>query len=490
MIIIGGIDIDVDSLPAQDLLGYEVVTDPEILEIKLKTRLRSRSCLGAFIVKEWDSIPVAPELMSKVQYFETEQELRALLEQGVIPQDEESSQQPVEEERTLMPTVQEEETSSSISTSTTVPNPLERLNLETPKLVIGDVEITLPSIAVEAVEELQVSEEGDDSFQLPGLEDIQNLQGEELTNFISTKDMIIREKNKRIEEMERVINEMYETQEALLLELHNTHKEQIAKANSVIQTLRDQLSQLSISPDIAEFAKYSSYASVPLAISKAEFSEADQVKLASLRSTVHVIASAVGGATYRYLMEVVRRIRGGSQAVILDFTGDTFLRTSLLKNKALKTYAFHLGKEDRPIGEAFFAVNKSFISFSRSYNDLSLLVTDWVDLLQKVDAQAEGNPIILLFNCMNSFAVRYTVSKLSTIAANKTAHIFTLSSPFELVATHNEISLIPSNRVFLVALDYKSAVDEFFKLFQGKYKVHLIPDEVKEVNWGKIGIKL
>lgn len=485
MIIIGGLDVSPEDLPNSDFLDYEVAVEPAYLEIKLKTKLRSPNCEGACIVREWDHIEIPSGLEGKVVYFDTEAELISLLKSGDVFQ---STDEPVDlpldpkeeaaltSEREIIPA--EPETPKPKATQPEPqPDPLPAVTLE-------GTNIQLPKISLEVVESPEDTEE---FLEFP---ELKTLNIEDFSESLNTKDKIIEAKNRQIEELQRTLNEVYTSQEALLIELHQTHNNSLVEANRVINTMKEQISSINIPQDVAEFARFSPYAQTPLAYSKAEFTPEELSELETMRSSVHVLSCSPGSATFRYLSEVLELVKTGGSAVIVDLTGDPYLCVSVMKKTGLKGYSHHISRdEDKPLNEVFYNVQKSYLSFSRSFNDLTFLMTDWVKFLKHVDSVAMGLPIIVLFNSMNSFPVRYTVSKLATITKTKKAHIFTINRPFELISVRSDVSLLPADRVHLVSLDYlqRKETDILIEQFEKSYQANLFPQKVA---WGKLGISV
>jgi hypothetical protein len=118
------------------------------------------------------------------------------------------------------------------------------------------------------------------------------------------------------------------------------------------------------------------------------------------------------------------------------------------------------------------------------YNDIALLSLDWLSILSRLSVLAQNRRVIFLFNSLNSFSVRYTVSKLGTVGK---LFIFAQSNPVVLVSLLSDINFIPEGRFRIVLMKYIKTAESIAKHISSKHSVSAFSGAI---DWGnpKLGI--
>lgn len=474
MILIGGTSYKVEDLPMHEVMEYQIETG-QPLAIKLKTVAKSPTCFNIYLNESLRSeVTLTEEIFGKVVFFRDDAELINLLDNGK-PEDgdifeEESLEVPEFEQPEIESTVEEiskEDADDDLIDETNVDNEeevVEKSPFELPEL--EEVDTELPDVF------LQIPNIGDDTDSL-------KVQ-------LENKEKLIKQKESMIKDLELQIGDAYKLQEIQMLEIKELYDKKMDEANSAISELKEKAHDIQIDEDSIKFLKFVNYSKNSKAALKEGFTEAEKKSLGKLHSTYSIFACSSGDSLYSMMKQIKKYIDKNPNVVIVDFSNDYYLNTSLnLKSKYNSLDITKIAdNSDIDIMSIFKTLGgNTKLAPTTLYNDISLLGIDWVDILRRVDDYASGVPVILLFNNINSFAVRYTASKLSTIGK---LFVFAKCTPLVLSAVFGDIKFIPENRVSLVALDYIAVVKTILDVISKSYPMLAFANDVE---WNKLGLK-
>lgn len=543
MILIGGTNLTVEELPMSDIIEYQIESGKK-LEIKLRTIGRTSDCFGIYLHESLRSeVTITDEIMDKLKFFNDDNQLISYLmgepddeETTFLEEDLEvelpdfgvpKSRQNQEDEE-LEDELSEFEADSEdifgekeeeikdifdedFEDTSELESELEEIE-ESEGIFEGkstedifDEEVKVEDIVEENndVEELEKDIEVSDSKEkeeVPYYEQLEEVDTElpdvflQIPNLgddtdslklqLETKDRIIKQKEGMIKELEQEREEIYKLQELQIKEIQEVYNKKMEEVQKIIADLEKRVKGPQLDDESLEFLKFLNYSKNYRAALREGFSEMERMKLGRLNSKYYILGAGSGDSLYSMLRNVKSYIEKNNSAIVVDFSNDPFLSTAFAKHikrvNGKKIYSIDLANSDTNLLEMFTSFSKTKVLFSNLYNDIGLLNLNWVEILKKVDEYAGGKPVIFLFNNINSFAVRYTLSKLATIG---TLYVFVKCSPLILTTLYGDINFIPEDRVNIVAMEYIDVVKNVLNVISTKYQV--IPF-AKEVDWKKL----
>jgi hypothetical protein len=452
MILIGGTELETHEMPLGEMMDYLVENNPQILDIKLKTAAKSANCMAVFVHSDIE-VNVPEEVQPKFSTFSTDDELIVLLGGASSKAVEDSDEQEDVEEQ--LPEVQEfGSNDNSTSITDYVPTEIREMI---------DVEEVDPNL--------------DGFMVIPNIgDDIDDLKVR-----MATQQQIIQQKDDRIEEMKRTLDQIYENQEVALIEMRESYEKRVNEVNDTLDKMKQRIQDSELSNEERTFLRFSAYSQNPKAALREGFTQEEVNRLGNLQSPLYVLASGGGGESLRRMLGSVHElIEDGTKALIVDFSNDFFLNAKF-GNKS-KESSIHLNNDDIAISTLVKEYNKAKVIPSNIYNDISLLTFDWVKIIKKLDVYAGGRPIILLFSDISSFSAKYTVSRLSSIGET---FIFTHSNPTVLVTLYMELGYMPHKRFKVVAMNYIEVVEPTLRHLGDHYSTQAFGGKIV---WSKINM--
>lgn len=472
MILIHGTQLTKEQLPFSEIMNYTVETAEQFFKIKLKTVATSEVCLGVYLPKDlMGHFDIPEKVKDKLHYFATDEQLVQLLENGgkdePEPQPEEEIQPELPETIDFgdSPEVAEEVQPEAFTT----PPPVE---VPTPTVSTSYGGFTL-------IDTVDVDMEPVDTmFEIPyASEDVDSYKQQ-----LETKDRIIAQKDTQLLEVKKSLDDLYKLQDIQLAEIKSVYDKRIDEANKALSDAKKKLEEVAIPEDLHGFLKYASYYQNHKAIQNEGYSRADIERLGKLTSKVHIFATASGDSLYTFMKEFNSLIETRPNALIVDFTNDMYLKAKLKINT--RSSSMSLKDNTVKIQDIVRDINGTQIIPTTLYNDIALLSLDWIDILKRLNAYAKGRPIILLFNTINSFSVRHTVSKLGTLGD---ARIFVNCNPVILTTLVGDKAFIPNNRYRIVAMNYIDLVEPMLRrIGEGNGIIAF----KQGIVWKKIGLNL
>lgn len=463
MILIGGSRLSVEDLPMAEVLEYLIVYDDMELNIKLKTIANKKACIKVYLNSVLESKPMMDTVKAKCVFFDTDEELLALLNAGGEELGNDLEEEDTDDEN--------EEEVEEVAFSNESADRIAELMGEEIVEDVGLTEETLTEVNVEVEEDFLV---------IPNLsEDVDNLKV-----VISSKDKIISQKDMQIKELIKNREEMYSIQEEQLNELRVTYEAKIDEAVSEIKRLNEQVEASGMDDFTAQFIKFSTYSKNYSALLSEGLSEIEKQSLGNTQlNNVYVFTCSAGDSYFSMMKRIKTLLEKNTKVVIADFSNSPFLSTALKLNNSNRMYATHIDKEDVDIVNIVRDLGNSKVFPSQCYNDIALLGMDWGRVLKRLNDYASGYPIILLFNNFNSFSVRYTVSKLATVCP---LFVFAKCNPLILSSLAIDIKFLPENRARIVATEYIDVVKQMIDVLSKKYKVIGFRENT---DWKALGLK-
>jgi hypothetical protein len=299
---------------------------------------------------------------------------------------------------------------------------------------------------------------------------------------IENKDKVILQKDGIILDLKDKMNDSYKLQEIQLIEMKDTFEQRIDEANAIINELNEKMQDSAVPPELKAFLKYATYSKNYKASLKEGFTDEETAIIGKKTSSLYIFASGAGDSLHGMLKNVKALIDKNPNALIVDLSNDYFLNVRY--RIQTKDSSMMLNDKDIELGSIVKEINGTKIIPTTFYNDIALLSMDWATIIKKLMVYASGKPIILLFNNVNSFSVRYTVSKLATIGQ---LFVFAKSNPVVLSTLLGDLKFIPNQRVKVVATDYIDVVQAVLEQVAKTYAVTTFKEGVV---WSKLGIKL
>jgi hypothetical protein len=302
-----------------------------------------------------------------------------------------------------------------------------------------------------------------DGFYIPLADDVDNL-----TLKLEAKNAIIQQKDYLIEDLKQNIEDLYLVQEKNLMEMKEMYEQKIIEFNSIISDLAQKVKDKD-----NPFLKYELYAKNYRAVVK------DSIEIGSDTTNIGVYVTGAGDSYYSLAKALRKRVEDNESLIIVDFSNDVYLSKAFNVNH--KNTSLQLNDNSIDIKNLLFNVNNSIYIQSLVYNDIALLTLDWVYIINRLINLSEGNKkVILLFSGLNSFSVKYCVSKLSS---KLNCLVFVKSNPVILNNLLAELIFIPDNRINVVVTEYIEVVKPLLENLSKKYKVNAFQEVI---NWNKL----
>lgn len=457
MILISGTELRAENLPFSDMMDYTVENNPTVLGIKLKTVAKSSNCFRVYLHDSLRGIEISKDVLAKTDFFGDDTQLLSLL-RGVDD---------IEVKDTLQEEAQEEaqEEDMTVFSEDTQPTIVEE-----------SVETVLQEASLE-VEEVDINIDAD-VFIVPDLGN----DTDKLKLQLDSKQKIIEQRNARIRELLAEREESFSLQEAQLLEMRNLYEERIKEANTVIDGLKSELSKAKIPQEMEGFLKFGVYSQNPKAMVKEGLSQDELNEIGPKTSDMYILAAGTGASIYSMLKHVGELMDTKQDILFVDMTGDNFMLSKYRLQQSEKSFLALNNKVFTP-SQAVLDLNGIKLIPSSLFNDIALLSLDWGRVIKNLQVCANGKPIVLLFNNVNSFSVKYTVSKLATWGE---LYVFMKCTPITLnTTTQADLRFIPKDRVKLIALDY---TDNFKDMLAAIAKTYPLTAFQNTVDWGRLGI--
>lgn len=462
MILIGGTSLQVEQLPLAEMLEYVLTSDDMDLDIKLKTTANKEGCFKVYLHTRFEDKPMSDKVKEKCVFYTSDEELIQFLENG----DENAPSDVIEN-------VSEEK-------EETEDNTLSFSNESSEEIIklIDEGEIQESVFSEDTLYEVDAELESE-FLVIPNVsEDIDNLKV-----LVKNKDSIIEQKNMQIKELARNREEMFDLQQQQLEDMREIYDGRINELISQLDLAKDQLSQSNIDEDSAKFLKFATYCKNYSVLLNEGLSEQEKNTLGSANLSNFYVYTCGGGDSYFSMMRRIKSLADRNQKVILvDFSNSPYL-SSACKLTNNRLFSTHLNRDDIPVTDIVRDLGNTKIFPTQSYNDIGLLGMDWGKILKKLSDYSSGYPVILLFNSINSFNVRYTISKLATVTP---LFIFAKCNPLILSSLSTDIKFIPENRARIVATEYIDVVSQMIDVLSKKYKVIGFKDNT---DWKSLGLK-
>lgn len=510
MILIGSKDITKEELPNHEMMEYHIDWGKG-LDVKLKTMATSPKCFRVLLDERLKGeVTVLGIIYDKVEYFADNMELRRKLQPEGCTEIEEEVEKELDskldsepdifdDSKDEKPTVvvelegesdtekktseikKDEDTSDiftkkpQVEESEKAEEEEEDINVETKNIDSQKgTEVQLEVGEVEDVEEVD-TEISSELFKIPNIdEDIDSYK-----LIVKHKDEVIKQKEAMLKELETQLEEIHLVQDEQVEGIKEMYMSKVEEANEKISLLEERLEKVKKGEEtgLGKYMKYVKNYKTPLKDSIVDEG------IGKLNSNYKIFASGTGDSFYSMMKQVKKYIEKNPKAIVIDFTGDYYLNTSYGMKKVLYNCIDLTREGVDDLDDVFKSINKTKLAFTTLYNDISLLGVDWVHTLNKIDSYAGGLPVVLIFNSITSFSVRYTVSKLLGVMD---LHLFVKSSPLILSAMYNDILFIPTEGVEFVVMDYIDVVKPIVDLLSNKYKVTAFTGDVE---WKKLGLK-
>lgn len=472
MILISGTNLKVEDLPLSDIMNYAVETQEQFVKIKLKTIATSSVCLGVYLHKDLKGkYEITEAVAKKLIYFNTDDHLKTLLVNGGKEEPEpEVEQEPIEEESSVVDFGVSEQAKTS-------KHEAEVLEL-TPEPVAEVVErkTTGGFVLIETVD--VESDPTDIVFSIPTIAEDTDSIKEKLVS----KDRIIAQKDAQLAEMLKSLDDLYKLQDIQLVEIKDVYDKRIDEANTALSMANQKLKEAAIPEDLNGFLKFASYAQNPRASLREGYTREEIQSLGKLTSKIHVFAMAAGDSNISFMKSLNDLIERKPNALIVDFSNDQ----SIISRQRIKPMlnSIHLKDPEIDVATVVHDLKGTMLIPTGVYNDIALLTMDWLNIIKRLDRIAKGRPIIFIFNSINSFAVRYTFSKLSTIGEGS---VFVKCNPVILMSAFSDMSFIPENRFRVVALNHFDGVNTILERISKTHKTVAFKDGI---DWKKIGVNV
>lgn len=479
MILIGGTKLQASELPNSELVNYSVTSDIRELGIKLRTTAKTGKCIKVYLSEEVAKDVSYTHLPSdKVVFYENDAELIRLLSGDNEPSEDKAEQVEIPA-KAVSKEEKEVYVSSSISSNYTDDVMVDdKVGVDSYMSHKKGVEICsinkVPTVDIEMVD----TDLPSDIFNMPGmLDDIDNIKIS-----LTEKDIAIKQKDEIISSLMKDKETMANLHNSQLSQLKTTYESKIREANNTIGKLKQTVQDAKLDDYLLSFCKYATYTTNKKASSRESFTEDDMKRIGRLSSKIHIISCGSGDSMYSMLTKVKGLIDGGFDGLVVDFSNDSYLRAKYkITNNQLSSIL--LGDEGFTVPKLSKEVNRCTFIPTTLYNDISLLMVDWVEVIKRLDMYAGGKDIVLLFGNINNFTVRHTVSKLSTIGS---LNVFVKCNPIILSSLWGDLKFIPAERVRVVALDYIDMVSTFITELG---KTHSVLAFESDIEWSKLSIR-
>lgn len=467
MILISGTQLTNVQLPFSEIMNYTIEPNEQFLKIKLRTIAKNPVCLGVYLHKDLKGkFDIEPEVEEKLHFFTSDTQLCKLLETGGAVGNEEAPEEEEKEEEqpTAIAFGDNTEEVETQPEAFTTPKVEEKVSTDTTFTLIDTIDIE--------------SDPTDIVFEIPIEVEDTNVYKQRL----ESKDRIIEQKDSQLQEMKKSLDELYKLQDIQLAEIKSVYEQRIDEANLALADAKKKIENLAVPEELHGYFKAASYAQNHKASLREGYSQEDIKRMGKISSSIHIYASGGGESLHTFMKSVNDLIENRANVLIVDFSNDQYL----ISKHRIKTRDTSILLRDDFIAvkDLVKSVNGVPIIPTGFFNDIALLTFDWIDVIKRLNQIAQGRPILFIFNSINSFAVRYTVSKLGTLGE---ASIFAKSNPLVLTSLFADIAFIPENRFKVVALDYIDIVNPILKHMSNTKKVVAFKEGVE---WEKIGLKV
>lgn len=489
MILVGSSGLGIKDLPFSDVMDYMVENNDKVLLIKLKTVAKSSNCFKIYLPDNMYGVSLYEDVMEKVTYFKDVDHLLGMLEQGddIGPVEEEVV---VDDQNGVKVFSNIDETKSNEDVIDFDKETVEEIDSADD---VEDKQENVDNVSddVSNDEEKDVEDNSNNNFVLEEIEvgipdafltlpfiddDIDSLKIQ-----LDTKEEIINQKDALIKELTDSKDDIYKLQESQLLEMQNLYEEKVNTANETIALLKSKIREVSFDEESSHFLKYINYCKNYRAALREGLSVEEGRLLGRSITPLYIFASG-SDSLYSMMKNINTFFDKKMDVVLVDFSNDVFLTTKY--RIQTKESSVLLGRGSSDVVDLVKEINKVKYIPTVPHNDLVLLLFNWGTVLKKLFEYAQARPLILIFNNINNFVVRYTISKLATVGE---LFVFVRCNPIILNSLYSDIRFIPDNRVKIVALEYIEVVQVLLEEVSKRYKVTAFPNFV---DWKKLGIKV
>lgn len=482
MILIGGTDLKSSDLPNSDLMTYSVVSSIKELTIKLKTTAKTPSCIKVYLSDEISKKVTYSHLpKDKVVIYDNDIELISLLEGNDSTPLEDSEEQVEIPAKTVSKGVE-------VNYSSGVDYSIHDDEEDEEEDIVGVVNMS--TTRKKGVEICSINriptvdfEEVTTDFPVDLLADeAMCVDTDAIKEELLDKDKIIKQKDDIIKSLMEDKNTMIALHEEQMKKLRTISESKVKEANATIGKLKQTVEDAKLDDYILSFCKYATYTQNKKASSRESFTKEDMRKIGRLSSKIHILASG-SDSTYGMLTQIKGLIDSGFEGIIVDFTNANYLRAKY-KIKDTKVSSILLGSEGYTVSKLSKDVERTKFIPTTVFNDISLLMLDWVEIIKQLNTFAGGKDIVFLFGSINNFNVRHIVSKLSTIGS---LNVFVKCNPVILSGFWGDLKFIPAERVRVIALDYIKVVSTFITELG---KTHSVIAFDSNIDWSKLDIDI
>lgn len=499
MVIIGGTSLTQESLPLSDLIEYRVESNPSTLELLLKTMAKSTTCVKVYLHMSLKNIVLMPVVSEKTEYFNDDAELISLLQNSSdgtkvpsvdevveaeqqkelndevdVPEFNDTMPDPVQElQGVLDKTESMSEGKSTLVQNSNVnkDNTSETVHEEeTVDTVSNDVsEVILPTVDTDLSDAfLSIPSCGEDTDSLKVL--------------LDSKNEIIKQKDGMIADLKANQQELFEAQEKEIMDICKEYERKVDEANATIASLKEAVTSVTMSDEDASFLKFMNYAKNCKGALREGFTDSEKSEIGKISSKITILAAGAGDSLFSMMGYVSKLAESRDDILFVDMTNDMYLTTKY-RWRSKGSIFNHLNEGVSIADIVKKDGTSSEVIPSTVFNDIALLTINWASLLKDLLQYANGKRIVFMFGNINSFCVRYTVEKLSSIGD---LYVFAKASPLILTSSFSDLKFLPNNKVKLIVLDYIEVVKAIVTEINKSYAITAFS---KGISWEKLGIK-
>lgn len=457
MILIIGTTLEVRELDLAPGVECEIET-AMAASIKLKTVAMRPDCLTVYLPKELE-VAIPESVMSKVQRFDSDEHLQALLsgKDGVsTPSEPAPAPEPKAQEEKSEVTDEKKE-----AVAETVKKPVEKVEAQVEKETVKEEKADVKEEILKGTKEVVESIKQPTDIQFDEVDTLDSVYNTQMTevdvslpdDFVTipmedTEDMTqqqLEAKEKIIQQKDVMIQDL-KTERDDLLARHKNAIDEIKKANDkkeadynkVINQYKSEIDKAKgiVSSDIVKRATM--YAANPKVAIKEGYTEETK-----FNSSFYTIACN----THEDMGYIAKRMNKFIEegCLIVDFTGDYVVSSLIHKNidnkQSKDRNSLKLLNGGSVEDNAVDINENTKIVLSDICHDIVFLNTNWLEVLKKLDGYANGRDIVLLFGSMKSFCVAHAVSVLTSLT--NTA-IFVRSSPLNIQSLYCTLRFVPN----------------------------------------------
>lgn len=452
MILIGGTRKSANKLPFSDTIDYVVEVNHQPLKIKLTTQARQESCFAVYLNEslrgDYDLDPIVE---AKTVYYKDDVDLVNLLSKNGGTSEPEEVELPIPQAHQVAPVQQV----PVAQTPQVYGQPKQNY---TPNLITMDI----PQVGSLVIE-------GKD-YETPDI----IFDGLDLANGYDSKTQQLKLRETRIEKLTEQVQglqqenkDLYILQERQVKEMSEAHEQALSEANMLINKLKIKAEGLKISSEHKRFLRYSPYAQTPNAVLSEGFLEQEVMRMGTLTSPINIFAHGNGDSVFAMMENIQHFIETNNDAVIVDFSGDYYLRGSFkMGDKSISS--LDTANMTKPIEGLAYKINKVDLIPTAFYHSIHLLHLDWATIINRLNKYANGRRIIIILGNIGDFSIAYTANKLSTIGQ---LDIFVKTNPLIISTLLVQIQYMVEKRFRIVALDYIDSLKEYLTRISSKYSV-------------------